>query len=197
MKIIIGLGNPSMKYTGTRHNVGFGVIDVLAEKYYIKVNTNRHRALCGSGMIGGEKVILAKPLTYMNLSGESVRALTDYYKLNKEDLLILYDDVSLELGQIRIRAQGSAGGHNGMKSIISHLGSDVFARIRLGIGARPDQMELADYVLGHFTPAELPEVREELKLAGEAVEVVLAFGIQEAMNRYNGLKRRERHGSDV
>lgn len=191
MKIIVGLGNPTPKYEGTRHNIGFSVIDLLAEKYNIRVNTNRHKALCGSGIIGGEKVILAKPLTFMNLSGESVRPLMDYYKLELEDLLIIYDDISLEPGNLRVRAGGSAGGHNGMKSIIQHLGSDRFPRLRLGVGAKPAQMDLADYVLGHFSAEERPLIEQERKDAAEAVVCFLEEGVTEAMNRYNGKKKKE------
>lgn len=191
MKIVVGLGNPTPKYEGTRHNIGFSVIDVLAEKYNIRVNTNRHKALCGSGIIGGEKVILAKPLTFMNLSGESVRPLVDYYKLDLEDLLIIYDDISLEPGNLRMRAGGSAGGHNGMKSIIQHLGSDRFPRLRLGVGEKPAQMDLADYVLGHFSAEEKKQIDEVRNVAAEAVVCFIEEGVTETMNRYNGKKKKE------
>ena len=134
MFIIVGLGNPSKEYEGTRHNVGFEVIDRLAEKYNISVDVKKHRAYIGKGMIEGQKVILAKPQTYMNLSGESVRSLLDYYKIDEEgELLVIYDDVSLDNGQIRIRAKGSAGGHNGIKNIIAHLGGQVFPRDRKSV----------------------------------------------------------------
>ena len=192
MKIIVGLGNPTSKYEGTRHNIGFAVIDALAAKYNIRVNTNKHKALVGSGIIGGEKVILAKPQTYMNLSGESVRPLVDFYKVDPEDLLIIYDDISLDPGNIRARASGSAGGHNGMKSLILHLGTDLFPRLRLGVGEKPAKMDLADYVLGHFSAEEKPLMADGVKLAVEAVEVFVSDGIKEAMNRYNGLKKKEK-----
>ena len=151
MFIIAGLGNPDEKYQGTRHNVGFDVVDRLAEKYQIAVDTKKHRALIGKGVIEGQKVLLVKPQTYMNLSGESIRSIVEYYKIDpEEELLVIYDDISLEPGVLRLRTKGSAGGHNGMKSIIKHLGGDTFPRIRVGIGGEkhPGQ-DLADYVLGH------------------------------------------------
>ena len=155
MFIIAGLGNPTKQYEGTRHNVGFEVIDRISEKYNIDVDAKKHRALIGKGIIQGQKVILAKPQTYMNLSGESVRSLLDYYKVDEEhELIVIYDDISLDVGQLRIRAKGSAGGHNGMKNIIAHLGSQVFPRIKVGVGEKPAKYDLADYVLGHFSKGE-------------------------------------------
>ena len=155
MFIIAGLGNPTKQYEGTRHNVGFEVIDRISEKYNIDVDAKKHRALIGKGIIQGKKVILAKPQTYMNLSGESVRSLLDYYKVDEEhELIVIYDDISLDVGQLRIRAKGSAGGHNGMKNIIAHLGSQVFPRIKVGVGEKPAKYDLADYVLGHFSKGE-------------------------------------------
>ena len=134
MFIIAGLGNPDRQYEGTRHNAGFDVIDRIAEKYNIAVDTKRHRAYIGKGIIEGQKVILAKPQTYMNLSGESIRSLVDYYKVDEEnELLVIYDDISLDVGQLRIRAKGSAGGHNGIKNIIAHLGTQIFPRIKVGV----------------------------------------------------------------
>ena len=131
MFLIVGLGNPGKEYENTRHNIGFDAIDKIAEKYNIELNRIKFKSVYGEGFIGGEKVILLKPTTYMNLSGESLRAIMDFYKLSNEDVLVLYDDISLEVGRIRIREKGSAGGHNGIKSIIAHLGSDIFSRIRL------------------------------------------------------------------
>ena len=151
MFIIVGLGNPSKEYEGTRHNAGFEVIDRIADKYNISVDTKKHRALIGKGIIGGQKVILAKPQTFMNLSGESVRSLLDYYKVDEEqEFIVIYDDISLDNGQIRIRAKGSAGGHNGIKNIIAHLGGQVFPRVKVGVGEKPSKYDLADYVLGHL-----------------------------------------------
>ena len=147
MYIIAGLGNPTKQYEGTRHNVGFDVIDRIADEYNISVETRKGKALTGTGIIAGRKVLLAKPQTYMNLSGESLRALTDFYKIDVEtELLVIYDDISLEPGQIRIRKKGSAGGHNGIKNIIAHLGTQEFPRIRIGVGEKPARMDLADYV---------------------------------------------------
>ena len=159
MFIIAGLGNPTLQYEGTRHNVGFDVIDMLADRYNISVDGRKGRALIGKGMIGGQKVLLVKPQTYMNLSGESVRSLLDYYKVDEEqELLVIYDDISLGVGQIRIRAKGSAGGHNGIKNIIAHLGGQVFPRIKVGVGEKPPKWDLADYVLGHFSKEEQEQI---------------------------------------
>ncbi|MDE6939296.1 MAG: aminoacyl-tRNA hydrolase [Lachnospiraceae bacterium] len=186
MFIIAGLGNPTLQYEGTRHNAGFDVIDALADKYNISVDYRKNRAFIGKGMIAGRKVILAKPQTYMNLSGESVRGLADYYKIDEEtELLIIYDDVSLDVGQLRIRKKGSAGGHNGIKSIIAELGTDVFLRIKVGVGEKPKQYDLADYVLGHFSKAERELMEEGYERAVRAVEMILSDGIDPAMNEYN------------
>lgn len=186
MYIIAGLGNPTLQYEGTRHNVGFDVIDALADKYNISVDYRKNRAFIGKGMIAGRKVILVKPQTYMNLSGESVRGLVDYYKIDEEEeLLIIYDDVSLDVGQLRIRKKGSAGGHNGIKNIISELGTDVFPRIKVGVGEKPRQYDLVDYVLGHFSKAEREIMEEGYKRAVCAVEMILSEGLDPAMNEYN------------
>ena len=150
MKLIVGLGNPGTKYAGTRHNVGFSVIVGLADKYNIELSEKKHKAIYGRGMIEGEKVILAMPQTFMNLSGESVRELVDYYKCDPSDVIVAYDDIDLAVGKLRIREKGSAGGHNGMKNIISHLGTQEFVRVRVGIGKKPDRMDLADSVLSRF-----------------------------------------------
>lgn len=190
MYIIVGLGNPSREYEGTRHNVGFEVIDRLAEKYNISVDAKKHRAFIGKGMIGGQKVILAKPQTYMNLSGESVRSLLDYYKIDEEnELLVIYDDISLEPGQIRIRAKGSAGGHNGIKNIIAHLGGQVFPRVKVGVGEKPSKMDLADYVLSHFSKDEKEQMDEGYDHAVHAVEMILQDEMASAMNEYNRKKK--------
>lgn len=190
MYIIAGLGNPSKEYEGTRHNAGFQVIDQIAEKYNISVDTKKHQALIGKGMIAGQKVILAKPQTFMNLSGESIRSLMDYYKIDEEnELIIIYDDISLEPGQIRIRAKGSAGGHNGIKNIIQHLGGQVFPRIKVGVGEKPPKMDLADYVLGHFSKEEKEQMTEGYEHAIHALELMLMGETSEAMNEYNRKKR--------
>ena len=186
MFIIAGLGNPTLRYEGTRHNVGFEVIDTLAVKYNIAVETRKSRALIGKGIIAGQKVILVKPQTYMNLSGESIGALADYYKIDEEkELLVIYDDVSLDVGQLRIRRKGSAGGHNGIKNIIAHLGTDVFPRIKVGVGEKPKGYDLADYVLGHFSGEDREIMQESYRKAADAVEMILEGDLSGAMNTYN------------
>ncbi len=186
MYIIVGLGNPEKKYDGTRHNIGFQVIDKVAEKHNISVNEKKHKAIIGKGYIGGEKVILAKPQTYMNLSGESVRELIDYYKIEETtELIVISDDISLDVGQLRIRKKGSAGGHNGLKNIILHLGHDEFRRIRMGVGEKPSGYDLADYVLGHFSKEEQEQMSEAAEKAVGAVEMILTDGPDAAMNQFN------------
>ena len=186
MYIIVGLGNPGRQYVHTRHNVGFDTIDVLAERYRISVDTKKHKALYGKGIIDGQKVILAKPQTFMNLSGESVRELIDFYKIDEtEELIVVYDDISLEPGQLRLRAKGSAGGHNGIKNIIAHLGGQVFKRVKVGIGEKPKGYDLADYVLSHFSKAERELVGESLERAADAVVKIITGDMDAAMNEYN------------
>lgn len=186
MFIIAGLGNPGLRYEGTRHNAGFEVIDALADKYHISVDGRKARAYIGKGIIGGSKVILAKPQTYMNLSGESLRGLTDYYKIDVEgELLVIYDDISLPPGQIRIRKKGSAGGHNGIKNIIAHLGTQIFPRIKLGVGEKPKEFDLADYVLSRFSKEEREKLEEGCEKAVRAVEMILGGEMEAAMNEYN------------
>lgn len=192
MFIIAGLGNPDRQYEGTRHNVGFDVIDRLADKYNIAVDVKKHRALLGKGVIEGQKVILAKPQTYMNLSGESIRSLVDYYKIDGEhELLVIYDDINLGVGQLRIREKGSAGGHNGIKNIIAYLGTQVFPRIRVGVGEKPSRYDLADYVLGHFSRAEKELMDEGYDHAVKAVGMILSGRIGDAMSEYNRKKKEE------
>lgn len=186
MFIIAGLGNPKKEYDNTRHNIGFEAIDALADKYHISVTDVKNKALTGKGMIGGQKVILAKPLTFMNLSGESIRPLADYYKIDvQSELIVISDDISLPPGQIRIRKQGSAGGHNGLKSIIRQLGSEEFQRVRIGVGEKPGEYDLADYVLGHFSKEERPLMQEGLNKALCAVELILEGNTDQAMNEFN------------
>ena len=186
MFIIVGLGNPTKEYTNTRHNIGFDVIDTIAEELGISVLEKKHKALIGKGILEGMKIILAKPQTYMNLSGESIRELIDYYKVEeKMELIVIYDDISLDVGQLRIRKKGSAGGHNGIKSILNHLGHDEFLRIKMGVGEKPKGYDLADYVLGHFTKEERKIMDESAILAEKAIELILIDEIGEAMNLYN------------
>jgi PTH1 family peptidyl-tRNA hydrolase len=188
MKLIAGLGNPTKEYDGTRHNIGFMAIDALAEEYGIRVDTLKHKAMTGSGYIGGQKVILAKPVTYMNLSGEAVRAISDYYKIPAEDILIIFDDTTLDVGRMRIRKKGSAGGHNGIKSIIAHLGTTEFPRVKIGIGAKREGQDLADYVLSRFPKEDKEALKEVLEDTKNAVELIVQDDIEEAMNRYNKKK---------
>jgi PTH1 family peptidyl-tRNA hydrolase len=188
MYIMIGLGNPTDKYQATRHNIGWDAITRISDDYNISLDFKKHKAICGKGYIEGEKVILAQPITYMNLSGESVRELVDYYKVTPQEIIVIYDDISLEVGQLRIRKKGSAGGHNGIKSIISHLGTDEFPRIKVGVGDKPKGWDLADYVLSRFTNEEQPIIREALKETSDACRCILTDGIEAAMNRYNRKK---------
>ncbi|NLL73424.1 MAG: aminoacyl-tRNA hydrolase [Clostridiales bacterium] len=188
MYIIIGLGNPTEKYQATRHNIGWDAITRISDDYGIPLNQKRHKALCGSGYIEGQKVVLAQPLTYMNLSGESVRALVDFYKVSTEDIIVIYDDISLDVGQLRVRKKGSAGGHNGIKSIISHLGTEEFPRIKVGVGNKPKDWDLADYVLSRFKNEEEATIREALKDTSDACRMILTDGMEATMNKYNKKK---------
>ena len=188
MYIIVGLGNPTDKYQATRHNIGWDAITRLSDDYRIPLDFRKHKAICGKGYIEGEKVILAQPQTYMNLSGESVRELVDFYKVSPEEVIIIYDDISLEVGQLRIRKKGSAGGHNGIKSIISHLGTDEFPRIKIGVGDKPKDWDLADHVLSRFAKEEEPVIRDALKDTSDAVRRIVTGDIDAAMNLYNRKK---------
>lgn len=188
MYIIAGLGNPGDKYAGTRHNVGFDAIDAIAKDYGISISENKHKALLGKGMIGGQKVILVKPQTFMNLSGESIQEVVDYYKVDEEsELIVIYDDISLDVGQIRIRKKGSAGGHNGIKNIILNLAGDKFPRIKVGVGDKPKEYDLADYVLGRFAGDDRKVMEETFKKVSQAVEWMITENIDSAMNKYNGV----------
>lgn len=189
MYIIIGLGNPGKQYISTRHNIGFDAITRISDDYNIPLNIRKHKAICGTGYIEGQKVILAQPQTYMNLSGESVRALVDFYKVSSEDIIVIYDDVDLDVGQLRIRQRGSAGGHNGIKSIIQHLGTQEFPRIRIGVGNKPKEWDLVDYVMSKFSDSENTLMRQALKNVSEATKTMIRSGIVEAMNIYNRKQR--------
>ncbi len=198
MYIIVGLGNPDKKYMNTRHNIGFDVIDAIAEKNDIVVGEKKHKAVIGKGIVAGQKAVLVKPLTYMNLSGESVRSVIDFYKVDeKSELIVISDDVSLDMGQIRIRKRGSDGGHNGLKNIIMHLGHDAFIRVRMGVGEKPPRMDLADYVLGHFSAKEREVMNEGARTATIAIETIIAEGPDAAMNRYNARKRPPREEENM
>lgn len=189
MYIIAGLGNPTKEYDKTRHNVGFEVIDKLADRYDIDVSERKHRAFCGRGVIEGQKVLLVKPQTFMNLSGESLRSVLDYYKVLPEELIVIYDDISLPPGQLRIRLKGSAGGHNGIKNIIAHLGTQEFPRIKVGVGEKPPWMDLKDYVLSRFSKGEQELMDEAFQEAAQAVVMMLGEGADRAMNHFNTKKK--------
>ena len=186
MFLIVGLGNPTKQYEKTRHNIGFDVIDALAEKYNISVSEKKHKALCGKGVIDGVKVVLAKPQTFMNLSGESVAELLNYYKLDPEtEMIVIFDDISLAPGNIRIRKKGSAGGHNGIKNIIALSGTQDFMRIKVGVGEKPKGWDLADYVLGRFEKEDRALVDEAIGHAVEAAVMMLNGDVEKAMNDYD------------
>lgn len=185
MRYIVGLGNPGRNYEKTRHNVGFMVIDELCKRWDLALNKEKFKGIYGIGSINGEKVILLKPLTYMNLSGESIRPLLDYYEIDVEDIIVIYDDLDLPTGKIRLRTKGSAGGHNGIKSTIQHLGTQNFNRLRIGINRPVNGMKVPDYVLGVFSEEEQPEIKDAIKQAADACEKWLSHTFLEVMNEYN------------
>lgn len=192
MYIIVGLGNFGREYEHTRHNIGFAVIDKLAEEEQIGVLEKKHRAVIGKGVVAGEKCILVKPLTYMNLSGVCVEELVRYYKVDETaELIVISDDVNLDVGQLRIRKKGSAGGQKGLKNIIDHLGHDNFIRIRVGVGEKPRNWDLADYVLGRFSGPEESRMDEAAGRAAEAIRTIIVKDADAAMNAYNGAKKTE------
>ena len=186
--IVVGLGNPGTKYDSTRHNVGFRTIDLLAKELGVKVNRSRFKALTGTGTVGGEKVLFLKPQTFMNASGLSVEPAAAFYKVPPERILVIFDDISLPVGKIRIRAEGSAGGHNGLKSLISSLGSQNFPRVKVGVGAKPHpDYDLADWVLSKFSAKEEKELAPAVEHAAAAVEEIIRNGTEKAAGKYNGL----------
>ncbi len=187
MYVITGLGNPTLKYSKTRHNVGFDTIDVLAKKYGIKVKKKQFKALTGEGFIGGEKVILVKPMTYMNNSGESVSEIVKYYKIDPaKELIIISDDLNLDVGVLRIRAKGSAGGHNGLKSIIKCVGTESFDRVRIGVGKVPAGTDVITHVLTRFSRADRAIVKESFEVAADAIVSIISDGIDKTMSKFNG-----------
>ncbi len=188
MYLVVGLGNPGEKYAFTRHNAGFLAIDYISQKHNIEIKKIKNKALIGEGYIAGEKVILAKPQTFMNLSGESVRELISWYKVDVDNIVVIYDDVSMPLGSLRIREKGSAGGHNGIKSIISQINSDVFTRFKIGVDQKPEEYDLADYVLGKFTKDEQKIIFETFEKINFAVEEFIKNGPKSAMNKYNFIR---------
>jgi PTH1 family peptidyl-tRNA hydrolase len=186
MYAIVGLGNPGKEYENTKHNLGFVTVDLLAERYGIKVVRLRHKALTGDGVIRGEKVKLVKPQTYMNLSGECVSPLAAYFGIDNDKLIVIYDDVDIPVGTVRVRPGGSSGTHNGMKSVIYHLGYDDFPRVRIGIGADRGQVPLYGWVTSGFSPEHIDVIREAVIRAADAVEEIVSNGVVAAMNKYNG-----------
>lgn len=186
MKLIVGLGNPTAQYENTRHNVGFEVIDILVEKYNIPLDVVKHKGIYGKGKIEGQTVILLKPMTFMNLSGESVNEVARYYKIPPEDVIVIYDDINLDVGRLRIREKGSAGGHNGIKNIIAHLNTEEFPRIRIGVGMKPPKIDLVDYVLSHFSEDDQVLMNQGYEKACEALKLMLTDNLAKAMNDFNG-----------
>lgn len=188
MYLIAGLGNPETKYNTTRHNAGFGVIDAISEMTGIRVRDGKFRALTGKGRMGTENVILMKPLTYMNNSGEAIRPAADYYHIDtRKQLIVISDDTELPVGKLRIRAGGSDGGHNGLKSVIHMLGHEDFIRVRVGVGRRPQEYDQIDWVLGHFDKEDIPVMKKSIGKAAEAVACIIDRGVEAAMNDYNGI----------
>lgn len=188
MYYIVGLGNPGLQYENTRHNVGFLTIDYLARKHNIDVKKLKFKSLYGQGMISGHKVMLIKPQTYMNSSGEAVRELKSSYKFDTDKLIVIYDDIDIDFGSIRIRKKGSAGTHNGMKSIIYQIQDDNFPRIKLAVGKKPSYMDLANFVLSGFTEKEAEIIRQEISLASCAIETIIGDSIDKAMNNSNSIR---------
>ncbi|MCR4884454.1 MAG: aminoacyl-tRNA hydrolase [Clostridiales bacterium] len=185
--LIAGLGNPDKKYEETRHNAGFQAIERLSAKAGIPIRDKRFKGITGSGLFEGKKLLLLKPLTYMNLSGESVAAAAHFYNIPADHVIVLCDDINFACGRMRIRAGGSAGGHNGLKNIIAQLGEDGFPRVRIGVGAKMEQQDLVSHVLGKFAPEDRRLMDEVFETAGEAALCIVQHGVTEAMNRYNGL----------
>jgi peptidyl-tRNA hydrolase, PTH1 family len=185
MKLIIGLGNPGKQYEETRHNVGFKVIDDLSSELQIPLDKSKYNGVYGVGHSAGEKIILVKPLTYMNLSGECVRPLMDFYDIDVEDIIVIYDDLDIPVGKIRIRTKGSAGGHNGIKSMIQHLGTQEFKRIRIGVDRPNNGMKITDYVLGLFNPEEKAGIDQSIKQSTKACEKWLTTEFLQVMNEFN------------
>lgn len=186
MYLVVGLGNIGKEYNHTRHNVGFDVIDVLSKEYNVPINREKFKGEYGEGHIGSNKVILLKPSTYMNLSGESIIQFVNFYKIPNDRVIVIYDDVSLEVGKLRVREKGSAGGHNGIKSIISRLSSDVFPRVKVGVGG--PEKDLISHVLGRFNPEEAKIMEKVFEVCAEAVSYIIKNDLREAMNKFNGVK---------
>jgi len=192
MYVIVGLGNPDLKYAATRHNVGFEAAVSLKEKAGFSTEKSKFNARICTGRIHGEQCVICRPMTYMNLSGNAVSQVVAFYNVEPSHVIVMYDDVNLPFGHLRIRDKGSAGGHNGMKSVIAALGTDQFPRVRIGVGEKPDGWDLADYVLSKFTKEEIVTIRETIDQAAEAAQSIIENGITETMNRYNTPKSHQR-----
>jgi PTH1 family peptidyl-tRNA hydrolase len=183
--VVVGLGNPGKDYTKTRHNIGFNVVDLIAKRNNINLNKIKFQSVYGEGIIGGEKILLMKPQTFMNNSGISVRDVYQYYKIPIENIIVIVDDIDIDFSTVRIRAKGSAGSHNGLKSIINYLGNENFPRVKVGIGKKYENQDLASFVLSRFSPDEQEDINISLVTAAEAVESIIKDGINQAMNKYN------------
>lgn len=193
MFIVVGLGNPGKDYTNTRHNIGFDTIELLAKRNDIKINKIKFQSVYGEGIIGNEKILLVKPQTYMNNSGISLREIYNFYKIPIENVIVVVDDIDIEFSQVRIRKKGSAGSHNGLKSIVYHLQRDDFPRIKIGVGKKREGQDLANFVLSRFSKEERIIIEESILTAAESVETIIKFGIEQAMNEFNakGTKAQE------
>ena len=185
MILVVGLGNPGKQYDKTRHNIGFDVIDYMADKYNIDVNREKFKGVLGEGFIENKKVILLKPLTYMNLSGDSIREVANFYKLEDDEIVVVYDDISLDIGRLRIREKGSAGGHNGIKSIIQNLGGDKFPRVKVGVGQPKDN--LVNHVLGKFSKEDREHIEKVIPVVSDAIVEIVKNDAKESMNKFNGV----------
>ncbi|OON94203.1 MAG: aminoacyl-tRNA hydrolase [Candidatus Epulonipiscium fishelsonii] len=189
MKLVVGLGNPGLKYKNTRHNIGFNIVDYIASEYNIKIKKNKFKSLIGEYIQGGECITFMKPQTYMNLSGEAVREFLSWNKMTSKDIIVIYDDISLDVGILRIKQSGSAGGHNGIKSIIQHLQTNEFPRIKIGVGEKPKNWDLADYVLSNFSNEEKDILENNFKNVKNITKLILEGKIDNAMNNYNTKRR--------
>ena len=185
MYLIVGLGNPEEDYSNTRHNMGFNVINKLSEKYEIEVNKKKFDGLFGTGIIENEKVLLLKPQTFMNLSGKSIKQCIDFYKIKSEDIILIYDDIDIEPGEIKLRKQGGSGSHNGMKSVIEEINTKEFPRVRIGIGCPEDKADLIEYVIGAIDEEQIPLLKDGVEKATKAVIEIIKSGIDKAMNKFN------------
>lgn len=185
MFVVVGLGNPGKTYSSTRHNVGFDTIDLLAERNGIKINKIKFKSVYGEGTIGDRRVILVKPQTYMNNSGETVRDIANFYKLEPENIIVIVDDIDIDFSSVRIKKKGSAGSHNGLKSIIYLLGRDDFPRVKIGIGKKKENQDLASFVLSRFSKEERTDIEESMLIAAEASETIVKYGVERTMNEFN------------